>query len=76
MVEDAAEQEEQEQTIYTDGHDLQPDMDSAGTSLFELTERKRQEDIRIAKEAKELAEEEECRRIWYGLMLCVRHSAK
>lgn len=60
--------EEKEQTAVdaTDGGTVQPEEGAVSpeTSLFELTERKLQEDIRSAKEAEELAEEEECRRIW------------
>lgn len=64
--EEGTTQEEQEQTVDNDGLAVQPEEEvvSTATSLFELTERKIQEDIRSAKEAEELAEEEECRRIW------------
>lgn len=58
-------QEELEQTGDADGRAFRPEEAvPPAISMYELTERKHPECIRSAKEAEELAEEEEYRRIW------------
>lgn len=53
---------DQEQLADAHGHALE----SPSILLLGLAEEKRLADIQDAKNAKELAEEEECRRLWYG----------
>lgn len=63
MVE-AAEQLNEEQPADDDGHALESKADSSASPLS-LTEQQWQVDIRAVKEENDLAEEEECRRLWY-----------
>lgn len=61
VVAEAAERLDHEQPAEADGSAV----GTPSVSLLGLAEEKRSAEIRAAKEAKELAEEEECRRQWY-----------
>lgn len=61
VVAEAAEQVDQEQPANADDRAV----DAASVSLLGLAKEKRLAESKAAKEAKEVAEEEECRRIWY-----------
>ena len=68
MVAEAAKQLDREQPA--DDESLY----SLSVSMALLEEEKRLADIRASKEAKELAEEEECRRLWYEYYYCYMHN--
>lgn len=70
VVVEAANQLDQEQPADADGRALQP-TGLPSVLVLGLAEEKRQADIRAAKEAEELAEEEACRRLWYDNTMCV-----